>query len=124
MPPTLKPSADAVIACDEALLPALSVDVTTYTPECVIDMPALAAATARASVKYRFDEPSARSSVSLEASDRFTPVAFATRASALASVKYRFVEPSVISSVLSLPATAVEIADVYAVVIAVSRASV
>ena len=81
------------------------------------------AATARALVKYRF-EPSDRSDVDLLPRFRFEPVALATRASALASVKYRFEEPSVISSVLSFPATAVEIADVYAEVIAVSRVSV
>ena len=63
MPPTLKPSVAAVIACDEPELPDASVDVTTYTPECVIDIPALAAANARASVKYRFVEPSVISSV-------------------------------------------------------------
>ena len=114
----------AVTACDEPEFPVASAAVTTYTPECVIDIPALAAANARASVKYRFAEPSERSSVSWLERSRFTPVAFATRASALVSVKYRFVEPSVISSVLSFPATAVEIADVYAEVIAVSRVSV
>ena len=113
----------AVTACDEPEFPVASAVVTTYTPECVIDIPALTAATARAGVKYSF-EPSARSSVSWLERSRFTPVAFATRASALVSVKYRFVEPSVISSVLSFPATAVEIADVYAEVIAVSRVSV